>query len=118
MYWIGRRPCGITFSPMFIRPTTIGPRLVAGLVLFVGMLTAAVAPGQETPRPAPETPPALQQESPAPSPPPLEEQPSLAPVVVTAPPPVSSSSEVFIPGKDFELLPQGRPADLLRLIPG
>ena len=32
--------------------------------------------------------------------------------------PVSSSSEVFIPGKDFELLPQGRPADLLRLIPG
>src|SRR2546430_1704665 len=44
--------------------------------------------------------------------------PVLPPVVVTAPPPVPSSSEVFIPGKDFELLPQGRPADLLRLIPG
>ena len=109
MYWIGRGPCDITFLPMFIRPFAVGPRPVAGLVLVVGMLTAVVALGQETPRPAPETP----------SPPPLEEQPSsLAPVVVTAPPPVSSSSEVFIPGKDFELLPQGRPADLLRLIPG
>jgi outer membrane receptor protein involved in Fe transport len=42
----------------------------------------------------------------------------LAPVVVTAPPPVSASSEVFIPGKDFELRPQGRPADVLRLVPG
>src|SRR5438034_7359865 len=117
MYWIGRGTCGITFPKMFTRPSGAGPRPVAGLVLVAGMLTAAGAVGQETPRPAPETPPALQQE--APSPPPLEEQPSsLAPVVVTAPPPVSSSSEVFIPGKDFELLPQGRPADLLRLIPG
>jgi outer membrane receptor protein involved in Fe transport len=42
----------------------------------------------------------------------------LAPVVVTAPPPVAASSELLIPGKDFELLPQGRPADVLRLVPG
>ena len=42
----------------------------------------------------------------------------LDPVVVTAPPPVSASSELYIPGKDFELRPQGRPADILRPIPG
>ena len=42
----------------------------------------------------------------------------LPPVVVTAPPPVSSSSEQLIPGKDFEVRPQGRPADVLRLVPG
>ena len=42
----------------------------------------------------------------------------LAPVVVTAPPPVAASSELLIPGRDFELLPHGRPADVLRLVPG
>jgi outer membrane receptor protein involved in Fe transport len=42
----------------------------------------------------------------------------LPPVTVTAPPPVSSSSEQIIPGRDFEIRPQGRPADVLRLIPG
>src|SRR5690348_1807086 len=42
----------------------------------------------------------------------------LPPVVVTAPPPSTSSSEQLIPGKDFELLPKGQPADILRLIPG
>ena len=42
----------------------------------------------------------------------------LAPVTVTAPPPLASSSEQIIPGRDFELRPQGRPADVLRLIPG
>jgi len=31
---------------------------------------------------------------------------------------VSSSSEQIIPGRDFELRPQGRPADILRLVPG
>ena len=41
----------------------------------------------------------------------------LAPVVVTAPPPVAASSELLIPGRDFELLPHGRPADVLRLVP-
>src|SRR5882672_7812981 len=35
-----------------------------------------------------------------------------------APKPVSSSSEVFIPGRDFQLRPEGRPADILRLVPG
>ena len=38
--------------------------------------------------------------------------------MVTAPPPVSSSSELYIPGRDFELRPQGRPADILRSVPG
>lgn len=42
----------------------------------------------------------------------------LPPVTVTAPPPLSSSSEQIIPGRDFEIRPQGRPADVLRLIPG
>jgi outer membrane cobalamin receptor len=51
------------------------------------------------------------------SPPPTAE-PVLPPVRITAPPPVAASSEVFIPGQDFELLPQGRPADTVRLIPG
>jgi hypothetical protein len=37
---------------------------------------------------------------------------------VTAPPPLASSSEQIIPGRDFELRPRGRPADVLRLIPG
>ena len=31
---------------------------------------------------------------------------------------VASSSEQLIPGRDFELRPQGRPADILRLVPG
>jgi outer membrane receptor protein involved in Fe transport len=42
----------------------------------------------------------------------------LPPVLVTAPPPFASSSEQLIPGKDFELRPEGRPADMLRLVPG
>jgi len=32
--------------------------------------------------------------------------------------PEASSSTQMIPGKDFELRPQGRPADILRLVPG
>ena len=44
--------------------------------------------------------------------------PILPPLTVTAPPPVASSSEQIIPGRDFELRPHGRPADVLRLIPG
>src|SRR5438045_2275326 len=50
--------------------------------------------------------------------PPTEPIPVLPPIRVTAPPPVSSSSEQIIPGRDFELRPQGRPADILRLVPG
>jgi outer membrane cobalamin receptor len=42
----------------------------------------------------------------------------LPPVLVTAPPPVAASSEVLVPRRDFELRPQGRPADVLRLAPG
>src|SRR5262249_48982900 len=53
------------------------------------------------------------QEREAPSP-----LPRLPPITVPAPPPVSSSSEQIIPGRDFELRPQGRPADVLRLVPG
>jgi outer membrane receptor protein involved in Fe transport len=53
-----------------------------------------------------------------PAPPPELTPPILPPVTVTAPPPVASSSEQIIPGRDFELRPQGRPADVLRLIPG
>jgi len=49
---------------------------------------------------------------------PIEPVEVLPPVTVTAPPPVASSSEQIIPGKDFELRPQGRPADVLRLVPG
>jgi outer membrane receptor protein involved in Fe transport len=50
--------------------------------------------------------------------PPAPLEPALPPVVVTAPPPVSASSEVLIPAQDFELRPQGRPADIIRLVPG
>src|SRR5213594_2973396 len=107
MYWISPRSCGITFAQMFIRPfAALCPRLLAGLVLLVGVAsTATVVSGQEPP-PKPQEPPARPEES------------VLPPVVVTAPPPISSSSEVFIPGRDFELMPQGRPADVLRLVPG
>lgn len=70
-----------------------------GLGLLLGCLGSATAPAQD--RPAPPSPEA-----------------TLAPVLVTAPPPLASSSEQLIPGKDFELRPQGRPADVLRLIPG
>jgi hypothetical protein len=72
--------------------------------LLVGLSVARMVSAQEQPKP--EEPPAR-----------LEE-PTLPPVVVTAPPPVSSSSEVFIPGRDFQLRPEGRPADILRLVPG
>src|SRR5919201_5972151 len=50
--------------------------------------------------------------------PPTGPVPVLPPITVTAPPPLSSSSEQIIPGKDFELRPEGRPADVLRLVPG
>lgn len=66
-----------------------------GLGLLLGCLGFATAAAQDS---APEA--------------------TLAPVFVTAPPALASSSEQLIPGKDFELRPQGRPADVLRLIPG
>ena len=65
------------------------------MVLGLGAL-AAPAAGQEADRAAP----------------------TLPPVTVTAPAPVAASSEVLIPDRDFQLRPQGRPADIIRLVPG
>src|SRR4029079_7555833 len=70
----------------------------ASLGLLAALLWVAPAAAQPTAPPAPEA--------------------TLAPVLVTAPPPVTSSSEQLIPGQAFELRPHGRPADVLRLIPG
>lgn len=72
-----------------------------GLVVLLALLRAAPTAAQDQ---APASPPAFDA--------------ILPPVLVTAPPALSSSSEQLIPGKDFELRPQGRPADVLRLIPG
>jgi outer membrane receptor protein involved in Fe transport len=47
-----------------------------------------------------------------------EEAHELPPVIVSAGRPVAASSEKLIPDEDFELRPQGRPADILRLAPG
>lgn len=74
------------------RPAVLPVAVVSALLAS----SAAAAQGPETPAPVPVLP----------------------PVTVTAPPPVASSSEQIIPGRDFELRPQGRPADVLRLIPG
>jgi outer membrane receptor protein involved in Fe transport len=82
---------------MIVRPS---PRL--GLAVLLGIFCSTAARAQEQP-------------------PPTELAPSpfiLPPVLVTAPPPVTSSSEQLIPGRDFELRPHGRPADVLRLVPG
>ena len=47
-----------------------------------------------------------------------QEAQQLEPVVVTGERPVAASSQLLIPDKDFEVRPQGRPADLVRLAPG
>src|SRR5436190_8126831 len=57
---------------------------------------------------------AAQTVTPEPEPPPVR----LDPVTVVAPPPATTSSEMVIPRRDLELLPPGRPAEALRLIPG
>src|SRR5262249_48327935 len=72
--------------------------LVRTLVILGTLLWACVAAAQDVPSGPPD--------------------PVLPPVTVTAPPPLSSSSEQIIPGRDFEMRPQGRPADVLRLVPG
>jgi outer membrane receptor for Fe3+-dicitrate len=84
-------------------PRRAARRLGVALSVILLLAGAAVAGGQEPRAP----------EAPAPA-----EELVLPPLVVTAPPPISASSEQFIPGKDFELRPQGRPADVLRLVPG
>ena len=80
----------------------IRPRCRHAVAMLCGLLWSAVAWAQ-----APSAPPA----------PPTPEA-VLPPITVTAPPPVASSSEQIIPGRDFEMRPQGRPADILRLVPG
>src|SRR5215470_169735 len=93
---------------MFIRPWRSSfLRWIAVTALLAGVSLAHVVSAQE-PAPKPQEP----------TPTTRPEEATLPPVVVTAPPPVSASSEVLIPGRDFELLPQGRPADVLRLVPG
>ena len=76
---------------------------------------AAMADAQETPDSLPPTPRSGSEETAGPAPPPCV---MLPPVIVSAPPPTAASSELLIPGRDFELRPQGRPADILRLVPG
>jgi outer membrane receptor protein involved in Fe transport len=49
---------------------------------------------------------------------PPEETVRLPPVVVVTPPAATTSSDVVIPRRDLDLRPEGRPADILRLIPG
>src|SRR5213594_5176249 len=78
----------------------IGKRPLRGVALACSLLGAGIAWAQDPPA-APPRPEAV-----------------LPPVTVTAPPPVASSSEQIIPGRDFELRPEGRPADVLRLVPG
>jgi hypothetical protein len=95
---------------MFIRALDPLSRGLAASLVVLLALSATHSVSAQEPAPKPE-------QTPAPAPA-RQEEPTLAPVVVTAPPPVSASSEVFIPGKDFELRPQGRPADVLRLVPG
>jgi hypothetical protein len=78
---------------------------IARVVLLVLLCLPLTAAAQQEPAVPPE-------------PPVAAEEQVLPPLLVTAPPPISASSEMLIPGKDFELMPQGRPADILRLIPG
>ncbi len=82
------------------------PRRATSALLVALVPLAAAAPGFSQDQPVSPPPPAAAPEA------------ILPPVLVTAPPALSSSSEQLIPGKDFELRPQGRPADVLRLIPG
>jgi outer membrane receptor protein involved in Fe transport len=86
------------------------------LVALIVLGSAAVADAQGPPRPLEIQPPVGGADA-ASEPPPVP-QAVLEPVVVSAPPAAASSSEQLIPGRDFELRPQGRPAAILRLVPG
>src|SRR5438445_5587941 len=98
------RPASRSWRP---RSSPETPMLRRGrrLALTTALIALAATASAQEPPPAAPTPSA-----------PLPE--TLPPVVVTAPPPIASSSEQLIPDKDFELRPQGRPADVLRLVPG
>ena len=87
------------------------------IIAWLLLSGTAMAEAQEAPRPLEIQPPQSGGEAPGSSPPPVP-QAVLDPVVVSAPPATESSSEQVIPGRDFELRPQGRPADILRLVPG
>src|SRR5262245_795056 len=89
--------------------------MMRGAFFTLLLLGATVAEAQEKPEAPPSPVPPSGSEEAAPSPPPPF---MLPPVTVSAPPPVAASSELLIPGKDFELRPQGRPADILRGVPG
>src|SRR5215468_10633316 len=93
---------------MFIRPGRSSFLCsLAAAALLTGVSLARVVSAQEpSPKPPGKPPTSRPQGG------------ELSPGVVRAPPPGSASSEVLIPGRDFELLPQGRPADVLRLVPG
>jgi outer membrane cobalamin receptor len=89
--------------------------LAVSLSVTVALVTVAFA--QERP-PTPSESPATPATPSAPAATPSEAPALLPPVTVTAPPPVSASSEVIVPRRDFELRPQGRPGDVLRVVPG
>jgi outer membrane receptor protein involved in Fe transport len=89
------------------------PRAIPWAAIVLALVVTGLAGAQEQ---KPEPPP--QEQKPESAPTESEPDTKLAPVLVTAPPLLSSSSEQMIPGKDFELRPHGRPADVLRLIPG
>jgi len=107
-----------------------GRRTAGSLALLILLGAARAATAQELGwEPGPERLVAQEQAPPGSEPPPgpagpgqepmvRSEEPILPPVLVTAPPPFSASSQQMIPGTDFELRPQGRPADILRLVPG
>src|SRR2546428_441513 len=101
------REAGGFWAPGGVRPLTPHPR--------PGHAPAPPRQPEEL-RPGPPRRAVLPEPAPRPAPP--SAPPVLPPVVVTAPPPVAASSGVLIPGRDFELRPQGRPADVVRLIPG
>jgi len=92
--------------------------------LWLVIVLALAGPGlantqEQKPATQEQTPePATQEQKAEAAPTESEPDTKLAPVLVTAPPLLSSSSEQMIPGRDFELRPHGRPADVLRLIPG
>src|SRR5262249_12100802 len=97
------------------RETTMLRPAILSLLLLGG---SAVAEGQELPRTEQQTAPSpggTEEQTPGTSPPP---PPVLETVKVSASAPPDASSQYVIPGRDFELLPQGLPDAILRSVPG